>query len=46
MIVVIGTLSARTEGATYGLGGYAANVALAAAAAGEPVEMSPAVMAR
>ncbi|MEY3683876.1 MAG: pfkB family carbohydrate kinase [Chloroflexota bacterium] len=39
MIVVIGTLSARTEGSAYGLGGYAASVALAAAAAGEPVEM-------
>ncbi|NDH28621.1 MAG: hypothetical protein EBX81_04800, partial [bacterium] len=39
MIVVIGTLSARTEGSAYGLGGYAASVAHAAAAAGEPVEM-------
>ncbi len=39
MIVVIGTLSARTEGATYGLSGYAATAALAIAATGEPVEM-------
>ena len=39
MIVVIGTVSARAEGATYGLGSYAATVALALAAAGEPVEM-------
>lgn len=39
MIVVIGTLSARAEGSTYGLGNYAATAALALAAAGEPVEM-------
>jgi hypothetical protein len=39
MIVVIGTVSARAEGSTYGLGSYAATVALALAAAGEPVEM-------
>jgi len=39
MIVVIGTLSARTEGATYGLSGYAATAALAIAVTGEPVEM-------
>ena len=39
MIVVIGTLSARTEGATYGLGSYAATAALALTASGEPVEM-------
>lgn len=39
MIVVIGTVSARAERATYGLGGFAATVALALAAAGEPVEM-------
>lgn len=39
MIVVIGTVRARAEGATYGLGSYAATAALALAAAGEPVEM-------
>ena len=39
MIVVIGTVSARTQGSTYGLGSFAATVALARAAAGEPVEM-------
>jgi hypothetical protein len=39
MIVVIGTVSARTEGATISAGGYAATVALALADAGEPVEM-------
>ena len=39
MIVVIGTLGARTEGAAYKPAGYAATVAVALAAAGEPVEM-------
>jgi len=39
MIVVIGTVSARTSGSTYELGSYAATVALALAATGEPVEM-------
>ncbi len=39
MIVVIGAVSARTEGSTYGLASYAATVALALAAAGEPVEL-------
>ena len=39
MIVVIGTLGARTEGATYVASGYAATAAFALAAAGEQVEM-------
>jgi hypothetical protein len=39
MIVVIGTLGARTEGSTIAASGYAATVAVALAAAGEPVEM-------
>lgn len=39
MIVVIGTVSARTAGSTYELGSYAATVALALAPTGEPVEM-------
>ena len=39
MIVVIGTVSARTSGTAYELGSYAATVALALAATGEPVEM-------
>ncbi|NBW31955.1 MAG: hypothetical protein EBR48_04875 [bacterium] len=39
MIVVIGTLSARAEGSAFGLGDYSATVAIALAAAGEPVEM-------
>jgi hypothetical protein len=39
MIVVIGTISARTEGATYGLASYAATAAFAIAATGESVEM-------
>jgi hypothetical protein len=39
MIVVVGTLGARTEGANYVASGYAATVAFALAAAGEPVEM-------
>jgi hypothetical protein len=39
MIVVIGTISARTEGATYNLASYAATAAFAIAATGESVEM-------
>ena len=39
MIVVIGTVSARADGPTYRASGYAATVAFALAAAGEPVEL-------
>lgn len=39
MIVVVGTVSARTEGSTTRASGYAAQVALALAAAGESIEM-------
>ena len=39
MIVVVGNLGARTEGATYVASGYAATAAFALAAAGEQVEM-------
>ena len=39
MIVVVGTVSARSDGASYGASGYAATMAFALASAGEPVEM-------
>ena len=39
MIVVIGSVTAHTEGLIYRVGGYATTVALALAAAGEPVEL-------
>ena len=39
MIVVIGTLGARTKGSTFAARGYAATAAFALASAGEPVEM-------
>lgn len=39
MIVVVGTVSARSDGASYGARGYAATIAFALASAGEPVEI-------